>query len=425
MRKINSYFLPCSSQCKYLILIPFFLCYLITTAQQETYNWYFGYGAGLDFSKGKPVFQKGKINQWEGCASISDSKGQLLFYTNGIQVWDRNHKVMPNGKGLKGDNSSTQSSIIVPDPGSRNKYYLFTIAAEAATSGMQYSVVDMEANGGIGDVTEKNISLLAPVCEKITAVRHINNKDVWMITHKYNSDEYYAYLVTGKGINEQPVISQTENIITGRLNTIGYLKSSPTGTKLAAAHLTSFVELLDFDPASGNISNAIKIVPQEGTYPYGVEFSKGGSFLYLTTMANTNGTGGYNIFQYRVSGNADSVLQSKYVVGAGDVGGAAGALQLGADNKMYVAFNKKSFLGCITQPDKETEKCDFVLEYIQLEDAKSGLGLPSFIQSYFINAGLASGYLKYITGFILFALLLLLFFLYRRRKEKRKDKNVS
>ncbi len=396
---------------------------MITHAQQEASNWHFGYGAGLQFTHGKPVFQKSSMNQWEGCASISDSKGKLLFYTNGAVAWNRQHKIMPNGKALKGHNSSTQSSVIVKKPRSSHLYYLFTVTSSGGKDGMQYSVVDMLAQEGLGDITEKNIPLLTPVCEKITAVYHHNKKDIWIITHKFNSDEYYAYLLTEDGISTQPVISPTGNTISdGQLNTIGYLKSSPNGTKLAAAHMTSFTELMDFDASSGRISNPIKLLHDTRSFAYGIEFSRNAELLYVTLMDHTNGTGGYNILQYRVGTNADSVNDSKYVVSKGNVGGAAGALQLGPDNKMYIAFNQKKFLGCILFPDQAGDACKFELEHISLAPAKSGLGLPSFMQSYLLHQP-SSGYLIY-GSVLLLLFLLLLFFIWRRRKKKKQSDSI-
>ena len=64
----------------------------------------------------------------------------------------------------------------------------------------------MTLNGGLGDVTSvKNVPLITPTSEKITGVRHCNGKDVWVITHEYRSDAYYAYLVSASGISA-PVI---------------------------------------------------------------------------------------------------------------------------------------------------------------------------------------------------------------------------
>ena len=71
-------------------------------AQKQTFNWFFGANAGFDFNSGSPVFQPGALNTLEGCASISDKNGQLLFYTDGTTVYNKNHTVMPNGRGLFG-----------------------------------------------------------------------------------------------------------------------------------------------------------------------------------------------------------------------------------------------------------------------------------------------------------------------------------
>ena len=112
---------------KALQCVILFLFSLVCEAQRENNIWYFGDKAGLDFNSGNPVnLTDGAINTIEGCASISNPSGQLLFYTDGIKVWNRNHQIMPNGADLSGNSSSTQSGIIVPKPNSNTIYYLFT-----------------------------------------------------------------------------------------------------------------------------------------------------------------------------------------------------------------------------------------------------------------------------------------------------------
>ena len=102
-------------------------------SQGEANNWYFGYGAGITFNSGSPVaVTDGQLYTFEGCTTISDAAGQLLFYTDGISVYNRNHIMMLNGDSLNGDTSSSQSATIVPKPGSSTLFYVFTVDAEAS-----------------------------------------------------------------------------------------------------------------------------------------------------------------------------------------------------------------------------------------------------------------------------------------------------
>ncbi|MGZ5283433.1 MAG: hypothetical protein ACXWEY_14250, partial [Bacteroidia bacterium] len=140
-----------------------------TFAQKEANIWYFGEKAGLDFNSGSPVaLTDGELITREGCATISDKNGKLLFYTDGVYVWNKMHKVMPNGSDLKGDPSSTQSGIIVPYPSDTTKFYIFTVDDLAGPDGFQYSVVDLTKDNGNGDLNKKNIILEGQICEKLT-----------------------------------------------------------------------------------------------------------------------------------------------------------------------------------------------------------------------------------------------------------------
>ena len=178
-------------------------------AQLEANNWYFGNYAGVSFSSGEPIaLLDGALSTREGCATISDTNGNLLFYTDGQTVWNKNHLLMQNGGGLLGHPSSTQSAIIVPKPGSNTIYYIFTVPQALNYDGLRYSVVDMTLAGGLGAVTnQKNILLIQPVVEKVTAVRHANNIDIWVITHGRDNNTFYSFLITSAGVNMIPVIT--------------------------------------------------------------------------------------------------------------------------------------------------------------------------------------------------------------------------
>ena len=56
-------------------------------AQGEANIWYFGNNAGLDFNTNPPTpLTNGALNTSEGCASVADKNGALVFYTDGITV---------------------------------------------------------------------------------------------------------------------------------------------------------------------------------------------------------------------------------------------------------------------------------------------------------------------------------------------------
>ena len=105
---------------KKILVLPFLFFASFVFSQQEASNWYFGQNAGIKFNNDGSVtaLTDGQLNTNEGCASLSNSNGDLLFYTDGITIWNKNHQLMLNGTGLSGHRSSTQAATIVLLPGS-------------------------------------------------------------------------------------------------------------------------------------------------------------------------------------------------------------------------------------------------------------------------------------------------------------------
>ena len=117
--------------------------------------------------------------------------------------------------------------------------------------GLQYSVVDMTRERGLGDIVTKNIPLLAPATEKVSATLLPNQQDLWVVTHAWESDEFYAFRVTETGVDaDNPVVSAVGAMHEGAtLNAAGYLKIAPDGSRLALAipqDNNSYVQVLDF-----------------------------------------------------------------------------------------------------------------------------------------------------------------------------------
>jgi gliding motility-associated-like protein len=368
------------------IVLLWLLAFICVHGYSQSYAnwWYFGQNAGVTFQSGSPVGSPGgQINTTEGTAAISDAAGNRLFYTEGVRVWNRNHVQMPNGAGLMGNTSSTQSAVIVQKPGSTNLYYIFTVDAQAGANGLRWSEVDMNLAAGNGDVTaNKNILLYTPTTEKICAIKHCNNTDVWVISHHWGSNQFRAYLVTAAGINPVAVVSAVGTTHTGsNANTIGYLKVSPDGSRIAVAvryttagNQPGYVELADFNNATGVVSNPFVLGNTQ--YAYGVEFSPDGRLLY------TNRSQGTAIFQYNLcAGSNAAIIASQTQIGTSS-SGWAGGLQLGPNGKIYMARYQAMWLGVINNPNVIGAGCNYVDNGVPLL-SMSTLGTPTFQQNYF------------------------------------------
>lgn len=370
---------------KLFILTFFFLASFAVVAQKEADYWYFGRNAGIHFTASGPVaLEDSKLSTDEGCSVISSKEGVLKFYTDGITVWNSKHQIMMNGAGLKGDPSSTQSSVAIPRPKHPGEYYLFSIAATAQPNGMCYSLVDTRRNGGLGEVVQdqKNVFITSPVTEKMTAVAHRNGTDIWVIAHKWNSDEFLAYLVTENGVTTTPVITKIGKVHEGTvLNTQGYMKSNPDGSNLALAlEESDLVEIFDFDNSTGILSNVISVKMKPTTYVYGVEFSPDGSLLYAAA------TGAGEIYQFNLqAGSPELVQASQLLVGTTPNKEWVGAMQVAVDGKIYFPIYNTSFMGVIEHPNVVGMGCEMKSNVIDLKTGVCTLGLPTFTQSFFEN----------------------------------------
>ncbi|MEC8831538.1 MAG: PKD domain-containing protein, partial [Bacteroidota bacterium] len=406
------------------VLLFFLFLTSVCLAQKETAHWYFGNEAGLYFTETGPVtLLDGQLNTTEGCATVSDRKGNLLFYTDGVRVWNRFHQIMPNGTGLFGNSSSTQSTLIVPYPRSNTKYLIFTIdkpsyylTPDDPINGFNYSVIDLALNNGLGDIVpgRKNVHLLtydteSPLeteyksSEKITSVVNGDGTGFWVVTQFSNT--FLSFLVDENGVNHSPIISTIPTTVLPSINlqginvsAIGSLKASPDGRKLAIAHsLTTSLEsprsgreengevlVYDFDNMSGTVDNEVKILTN--SYPYGLEFSPNSTVLYVTTNQYNERDEFTNSTLYQYDMSANNIASSRKIID--ESMHTAGALQLALDGKIYRAgfqvSRRGAALSVIRAPDNLGNQCDYAQNIVSLGGKEVMLGLPSFVQSLFV-----------------------------------------
>jgi gliding motility-associated-like protein len=344
--------------------------------QKQASIWYFGNYAGLDFNSGKAVaLTGGQLRTSEGCATISDAGGALLFYTDGVSVWNRQHHLMPNGTGLFGNASSSQSAVIVPSPGNSNLYYIFTTDILSGGHGLCYSLLDIRLDKGNGDITQKNIPLYSPATEKLTAMLHKNGRDIWVISHEANNNNFVAYLVDKDGVNPLPVKSSIGSVQgPGEIDMIGCMTASPDGSMIAdAIQSQNATELFDFDNSTGFLYNPVRLPSYGGEY--GVTFSADNSKLYVSALTSAF------LVQYDLSSkDPNDIIASDYVLKHGL---SFGAIQLAADGKIYISRPGLDSLDVINSPNLQGNAAGYEQGAISLLGRKAELGLPNLIQSYY------------------------------------------
>ena len=346
-----------------ILLFIFLMTNQFGYAQNENNNWFFGQNCGVSFN---PIITPtGALNTFEGCASISDNLGNLLFYTDGISVINRNNLPMTNGTGLKGSSSSTSSAIIVPKPCSESEYYIFTVDDIVGFNGINYSLVDMDDNSDCfvsssetGQVvsSSKNIHLPGPTGEKICAVKKSNGLDYWVITTKKNTDNFYVYEVTELGVNPTPIIQSIGPVI----RAYGYLKASSTGAYLAMASSQAVgngtVELYSFNTTTGAIAHTKTIAPGRELV-YGVEFSDNEQYLFFSCQDGLPATlNRKEIWTYDVLLSAPSslpvLLHTSTEITPNNSYSNLGALQISPDkSKILIAKGRTNFLDAIYTPN--------------------------------------------------------------------------
>jgi len=380
------------------ILLPLF-----SFGQSEASNWYFGEGAGLSFNGNGSVtaVTDGQLNTKEGCATISDSDGNLLFYTDGITVYTSTHSIMQNGTGLYGDPSSSQSALIVPNQKNTNIFYIFTVDTSVGGTdkdyGLNYSTVDLSLNAGAGAITQKNKNLLSNCSEKITAVlKDCFEKSVWVIAYGSESgndeifDTFFAFEVNDTGVVVEPVINTFDSIAIS--DNRGYLKLSADGTKMAAANVNDGLYLYDFNASTGVLTNQQRIaIRASNKDPYGVEFSPNNKLLYVVAYNAAQGleTESSNLLQFNLT--AGDISASQVVLDERNI--YRGALQLAENGKIYrslaVSYDEGSqYLGVINDPNQIGAAAGYQHNAVYLQGKYATQGLPPFIQSFFAKTGL-------------------------------------
>lgn len=315
---------------KYFLSISLFLS-LCIYAQKENDNWYFGFDAGMNFSNPtNPVALTDNASHWSN-SSVSDANGNLLFYTDGKNIWNREHQIMQNGSInsiLTNAISYLHDDAIAQDPFNSNRYYIFSTITfysnnssnTTLTGGVcTYSIIDMSlgssgANGmPLGDVVSGGNSL--PLLDtngntffsnQVNIVKHGDGSSIWALIP--NKNQMYSYKINHQGVVNSPVVSDLPNFNFSTNDFSQYaLNTSPviSGTNnfsnfiylsLLATNNPSSAKVISFNNDTGKITNDFLLdITNDLGVSYANEFSQDASVLYVPGMNSLYGINLFNI----------------------------------------------------------------------------------------------------------------------------------
>lgn len=334
-------------------------------------------GNKVDFITSQPVVgQEFRIIDYDFTGTnITDSSGNLLFATNGVIIMNNSNDTMVNGIGLNPSQYTNsfidglrlvQPNIILPDLYDPNRYYLFhmTFDQTSPTFKAEYfymSNIDISMNNGEGEVVIKNYILKQGVYvpNRLTACKHANGRDWWIVVVEIYGTEFYFFLLTPNG----PIYSHSQSI--GSRIGAGQAVFSPDGTRYGSYVTDDDFEIFDFDRCSGTFSNRRHVVINDSMVSFGASFSPNSRYLF--------GSSAKYLYQVDATSNQPDTTLTTVAVWDGTFSPnppfatSFYMQQLADDGKIYLTTgNSTDKLHVIDSPDSAGLDCNVLQHSIAL-----------------------------------------------------------
>ena len=377
---------------RYFCILAFlFLWPLLCFSQNRINVWmlskqFVALDCGIDFNSGfADTFSVWKeLEFFATNASICDSIGELLFYTNGIYIANKENDSLKNCNGFNPGYATdyyaddglgvSQGAIILPKPELSSSFTVFHISGEELDNGSQlqplhlrYSEVDMNDDNGLGGVVagKKGVSILNDtlVWGRLTACKHANGRDWWIITHRWNSDLYYKFLLTPDTI----IGPMTQHIGSAIIkdDIVGQACFSPDGSKFGYINRNYNFDYMEFNRCTGEFYNHVNIVLPDSNLSQGISFSPNSRFIYCNTYTQ--------LFQFDTWSPdlaASMILIDTIPFVQPGIDDWFAVEMLAPDNKIYIStYNGVKAMHVINYPDLPGTDCAF---------ERKGLTLPTY-----------------------------------------------
>lgn len=389
------------------IIVYILLCFLSCFAQRIDNYWLFGYdyncqgcpnygAAYIEFDTTGIINIDTSNREMDfSCptsVSISNKQGEILFYSNGYAIMDRNNDTLIHGDSLyhtplalaaiNDGMQVMQSMIILPSVIDTSIYYfLHSTVLEisdpiytARGLNLYISTINKQLNNGLGDVTTKNEILISDTLSLggLTAVKHANGRDWWIVMPGMWEDEYHISLLTpnGFGIPTVQKVVGLSHIKAG--NTYQSFFSRSGSKYFRQDGESSRIYILDFDRCSGLFNNP-KIIPM--VFSVGLSVSPNEKILYFVEA-------GTDVFQYDLEA-ADIPASKLHIAtwdGTGGIYGGLSLMYLAPDDKIYFV-SQRAYLHKIEYPDVWGVGCQVMQHCIALPKI-NGRTIPNYPNFY-------------------------------------------
>lgn len=361
---------------KTIVAVLFLLLFISKiNAQNEAANWIM-WPSKFNFNTVPPSSSNQLNDTIIQSSSISDKNGNLLLYTNGFNVWNKNFQKI-EGSGNILNNYAVATSgyngipcVIVQSPKDSNQFYIFGTDFNAykpnSKPTISYAIVDLNLNDGLGKVISKQNIIDSNSAKVIAAVKHCNNKDYWIITHRDNTNTFLSILLSKTGVSNTFIESKIGQIYTSYPSN-SKIKISPNGKFISIFRGSNSLiqklqmDLFLFDNKSGEISNPLITIIETNTnnnvIANGIEFSPDNSKFYFANSKS-------EILQYDLSIIDSQIINTSKTIIAKVSNGQSSAMQLASNNKIYV--NGRD-IDCIDNPNKKYLECNYLYKVFSID----------------------------------------------------------
>lgn len=296
----------------------------------------------------------------EGHIIIHDSNDDLLFYSDGVSVWDKKHNLFPNSNNipLHPNSSSVQGTYCIKSSKEDNIYYLLSLNHIVIPSeGELYlSKIDLSLNDGLGDIVEGSVIKIGENFTEQMEVIPNPCGGVWVINHQRDNNCFVSTHILDGDVIARVFSKIGYNSIRSRWF-LGTLKSSNDKTKLLWVETGGKpIEIFNFDKSTGKLSEYLTI-PENGDLTYGI-YSKNDNLIYIAKRdekLNKN-----YIIQYDIThSSVELILQSKTIfeVPVDLYPSMIGMEYNSKDEVVFTSSSHTSHIGKIFNPNAKGIEC--------------------------------------------------------------------